>query len=88
MDSPRTFTGENVVEITCHNNPFLIDMIISRFIKLGARLAQEGEFTQRAFLHGKLDLVQAEAIKSLLDRKRKLLLKNHLLNSKEVSRTG
>lgn len=78
MDAPRTFTGDNVIEITCHNNPFLIESLISLFIKKGARLAQEGEFTKRAFLHGKIDLVQAEAINELIGAQTQTALKKSL----------
>lgn len=66
MRAPRTFTGQDVVEITCHNNQFLVEQIIERIIAAGARLAQSGEFTRRAVLHDKLDLVQAEAINELI----------------------
>lgn len=66
MQAPKTFTGENTVEITCHNNPFIIEKIIDLAIANGARLAQKGEFAQRAFLNNKLDLSQAEAINSLI----------------------
>lgn len=66
MQAPKTFTGENVVEITCHNNPFIIEKIISLALSYGARLAHKGEFAQRAFLNNKIDLTQAEAINSLI----------------------
>ena len=66
MHAPRTFTGEPVVEITCHNNPFIIEAIIARLCKLGARHARPGEFTQRAVENGKLDLLQAEALHDLI----------------------
>jgi tRNA modification GTPase len=66
MLAPRTFTGENIVEISCHNNPFIIESIIQEAIKMGARLAQQGEFTRRAVGHGKIDLIQAEAINELI----------------------
>lgn len=66
MHAPKTFTGENVVEITCHNNPFIIEAIIAQAIAAGARMAQEGEFCKRAVLNGKIDLVQAEAINDLI----------------------
>ncbi len=78
MDGPRTFTGQDVVEITCHNNPFLIDAIITQVIKQGARLAQEGEFTKRAYLNGKIDLVQAEAVNELIHANTQLALKQSL----------
>ena len=67
MHAPRTFTGQNVVEITCHNNPFIIESIIKEAISFGARPAQEGEFAKRAFLNGKIDLIQAEAINCLIN---------------------
>ena len=78
MDGPKTFTGDNVIEITCHNNAFLIESIIELLIKKGARLAQEGEFTKRAFLHGKIDLVQAEAINELIGAQTQAALKKSL----------
>lgn len=78
MDGPRTFTGQDVIEITCHNNPFLIDTIISEVIRRGARLAQEGEFTRRAFQAGKLDLMQAEAIHELIGAQTQHALKASL----------
>lgn len=62
MKAPKTFTGQDTVEITCHNNPFIIDRIIEIAIQAGARPAHAGEFTRRAFLNNKLDLVQAEAV--------------------------
>jgi tRNA modification GTPase len=62
MHAPRTFTGQETVEITCHNNPFIVEAIIERAIACGARLAQNGEFTRRAVYNGKMDLVQAESL--------------------------
>lgn len=66
MHSPKTFTGEHTVEITCHNNPFIIEHIIRLLIAHGARPAQEGEFSKRAVMNKKIDLVQAEAINELI----------------------
>lgn len=66
MKAPHTFTGQNVVEITCHNNQFLIEAIIDRALQCGARLASNGEFAQRAVELGKMDLVQAEAMNDLI----------------------
>ena len=60
--SPHSYTGEDVVEISCHGNPLIIDRIIKIFTNLGARVAQRGEFTKRALLNGKIDLLQAEAV--------------------------
>jgi tRNA modification GTPase len=78
MDGPKTFTGQNTIEITCHNNPFIIDAIITQAINNGARAAQEGEFTKRAFLNGKIDLLQAEAINELIHANTQLALKKSL----------
>lgn len=66
MRAPHTFTGQDTVEITCHNNPFIIQEIIAAVIAHGARLADPGEFSKRAVLNGKMDLVQAEAIDELI----------------------
>ncbi len=64
--SPRSYTGEDVIEISCHGSPFIQEQIINACIAHGARLAKPGEFTQRAFLKGKLDLTQAEAVADLI----------------------
>jgi tRNA modification GTPase len=64
--APRSYTGEDVVEISCHGSPFIQQQIITACIKKGGRLAKPGEFTQRAFLNGKLDLAQAEAVADLI----------------------
>jgi tRNA modification GTPase len=63
---PRSFTGEDMVELICHGNPYILQGILSAYIARGARLALPGEFTQRAFLNGKLDLTQAEAIQEIV----------------------
>jgi len=78
MRGPQTFTGQDTVEITCHNNPFIIEKIISKAIENGARIAQSGEFSKRAFLNGKVDLVQAEAINELIHSQTQMALKNSL----------
>lgn len=78
MDGPRSFTGENTVEITCHNNPFIIESILKQAIIHGARLAQPGEFSRRAFLNKKIDLAQAEAIKELIHANTQIALKKSL----------
>lgn len=78
--APRSYTGENVVEISGHGSPFVLEKIIQACIHKGARLAKPGEFTQRAFLNGKLDLTQAEAVADLIasntEAGRKTALKN------------
>ncbi len=63
---PKSYTGEDVVELSCHGSPFIHQQVINACIAKGARLAKPGEFTQRAFLNGKLDLTQAEAVADLI----------------------
>ncbi|HWV67379.1 tRNA uridine-5-carboxymethylaminomethyl(34) synthesis GTPase MnmE [Chitinophaga sp.] len=63
---PRSYTGEDVIEISCHGSPYIQQQIIDATVKAGARLAKPGEFTQRAFLNGKLDLTQAESVADLI----------------------
>ncbi|MFY8004818.1 MAG: tRNA uridine-5-carboxymethylaminomethyl(34) synthesis GTPase MnmE [Chitinophagaceae bacterium] len=63
---PRSYTGENVTEISCHGSPFIQERIIQAAVAMGCRIAKPGEFTQRAFLNGKLDLTQAEAVADLI----------------------
>jgi tRNA modification GTPase len=63
---PRSYTGEDVVEISGHGSPYVLQKIIDACTRAGARIAKPGEFTQRAFLHGKLDLAQAEAVADLI----------------------
>jgi tRNA modification GTPase len=62
MRSPRSYTGEDVVELSCHGSPALLRMVVQWLVTGGARLAAPGEFTRRAFLNGRLDLAQAEAV--------------------------
>jgi tRNA modification GTPase len=64
--NPKSYTGEDVVEIGCHGSPFVQQQVIQACIRKGARLAKAGEFTQRAFLNGKLDLTQAEAVADII----------------------
>ena len=64
--APQSYTGEDVVEISAHGSPVVLDAIVRAAIDAGARLAQPGEFTLRAFLSGKIDLVQAEAVGDLI----------------------
>lgn len=64
---PKSFTGEDIIEISCHGSMLIANQIISLVISLGARLAERGEFSSRAFLNNKIDLVQAEAINSLIN---------------------
>lgn len=64
--SPKSFTKEDTVEISCHGSDYIIRQILKLLVKNGARLARPGEFTQRAFLNGQFDLVQAEAVADLI----------------------
>jgi tRNA modification GTPase len=64
--NPRSYTGENVVEISCHGSTFIQQEIIQLFLKNGCRMADNGEFTMRAFLNGKMDLSQAEAVADVI----------------------
>ena len=64
--NPRSYTGENVVEISCHGSVFIQQEIIQLFIQNGCRMADNGEFTMRAFLNGKMDLSQAEAVADVI----------------------
>ncbi|AGY41082.1 GTPase and tRNA-U34 5-formylation enzyme TrmE [Mesoplasma florum W37] len=73
--SPASFTGENVVEIACHGGILNTQRIINLIIKNGARMANKGEFSQRAFLNNKIDLIQAEGINDLIFAKNELALK-------------
>ncbi len=65
--APHSYTAEDVVEIAAHGSPVVLDFLLRRAISLGARLAEPGEFTERAFLSGRLDLTQAEAVRDLID---------------------
>lgn len=64
--APNSFTGEDVLELQGHGGPVVLDWLLQRVVQLGARLAEPGEFSKRAFLHDKLDLVEAEAIADLI----------------------
>ena len=65
--NPHSFTGENSVEIICHGSPLIANQIIAVLLKNGARMATNGEFSSRAYLNGKIDLVQAEAINDIIN---------------------
>ena len=65
--APHSYTGEHVLELHGHGGPLVLEALVGRALELGARRAQPGEFTQRAFLNDKLDLAQAEAIADLID---------------------
>ena len=65
--APASFTGEHVLELQGHGGAFVLDRVLQRILALGARMARAGEFTERAFLNGKMDLAQAEAVADLID---------------------
>jgi tRNA modification GTPase len=65
--APNSYTAEDLIEIAAHGSPIVLELLLRRALALGARLAEPGEFTQRAFLSGRLDLTQAEAVRDLID---------------------
>ena len=67
FETPRSYTAEDVVEISCHGSPVVLQFCVERAMKAGARLAEPGEFTLRAYLNGRIDLPQAEAVRELID---------------------
>uniref|UniRef100_A0A7V4XSJ7 tRNA modification GTPase MnmE n=1 Tax=Acidobacterium capsulatum TaxID=33075 RepID=A0A7V4XSJ7_9BACT len=67
FQAPRSYTGEDLVEIAAHGSPVVLEMLVRAALAQGARLARPGEFTERAFLSGRLDLTQAEAVRDLID---------------------
>ena len=74
--SPKTFTTEDTVEISGHGGPLVTRLVLETLLAAGARLAEPGEFTQRAFLHGRLDLAQAEAVADLIHARTELALES------------
>jgi tRNA modification GTPase len=75
FQGPRSYTGEDLLEISCHGNPFIAQKVLEDLLVRGCRPAEPGEFTQRAFLHGQMDLSQAEAVMDLIHaRSEKALL--------------
>ena len=67
FQKPQSYTSEDIVEIAAHGSPILLDHLLRRCLAAGARLAEPGEFTQRAFISGRLDLTQAEAVHDLIE---------------------
>lgn len=78
MRAPKTFTGEDTVEIDCHGGIFAMKRVLETVLKNGARLAEPGEFTKRAFLNGRLDLSQAEAVMDVIQAKNEYALKSSM----------
>ena len=67
--SPKSYTGEDVMEISCHGNPNIVLAVINEILSFGAVLAEPGEYTRRAYLNGKIDLLQAESVALLIESK-------------------
>ena len=76
MKGPKSFTAEDTVEINCHGGVLLLNRILELVIKSGARLAEPGEFTKRAFLNGRMDLSEAEAVMDIIHAQNELALKS------------
>ena len=81
MKSPNSYTGENVVEVNCHGGVVSTNSVLNQIIRAGARLAEPGEFTKRAFLNGRIDLSQAEAVMDIITAKTELSMKSAMLQS-------
>lgn len=81
MKGPKSFTAEDVIEINCHGGVTSTNKVLENVIKAGARLAEPGEFTKRAFLNGRIDLSQAEAVMDLINAKTDLAMKSALMQS-------
>ncbi|MCX5848632.1 MAG: tRNA uridine-5-carboxymethylaminomethyl(34) synthesis GTPase MnmE [Deltaproteobacteria bacterium] len=69
MRKPRSFTGEDIIEINCHGSPLIVQSILTQLEELGCRLARPGEFSERAFLNNRIDLSQAEALAAMISAK-------------------
>lgn len=78
MRAPRTYTGEDTVEINCHGGLFIVQKVLEVVLKYGARMAEPGEFSKRGFLNGKMDLSKAEAVMDLIHSKSEYAYKNSL----------
>ncbi|MGG7165685.1 tRNA uridine-5-carboxymethylaminomethyl(34) synthesis GTPase MnmE [Clostridium ihumii] len=81
MKGPRSFTAEDVVEINCHGGVIATNRVLEAVVKAGARIAEPGEFTKRAFLNGRIDLSQAEAVIDIINAKTELSMKSALMQS-------
>jgi len=78
--SPNSYTGEDIVEISCHGNPLIVRVIIERCVQLGAKIAEPGEYTKRAFLNNKISLSQAESVGALISSKSKEAIIQNIKN--------
>ena len=81
MKGPKSFTAEDVIEINCHGGALSTNKVLEEVIKSGARLAEPGEFTKRAFLNGRIDLTQAEAVMDIIRAKTELSMKSAMIQS-------
>jgi len=81
MKGPRSFTAEDVVEVNCHGGVVSTGRVLEEIIKAGARIAEPGEFTKRAFLNGRIDLSQAEAVMDIIRAKTDLSMKSAVMQS-------
>ncbi|MCK9230571.1 MAG: tRNA uridine-5-carboxymethylaminomethyl(34) synthesis GTPase MnmE [Syntrophales bacterium] len=84
MRGPHSYTGEDVLEISCHGNPLILGTVLESVLKLGVRIAEPGEFTKRAFLNNRIDLAQAEAVAELITTRTDRGLKHALYTMKGV----
>lgn len=84
MRGPYSYTGENVVEINCHGGVVATNRVLNEIVKTGIRLAEPGEFTKRAFLNGRIDLSEAEAVIDIINAKTELSMKSAIMQSKGV----
>lgn len=84
MKGPRSFTAEDTIEINCHGGVVATNKVLETVIRQGARLAEPGEFTKRAFLNGRIDLSQAEAVIDIITSKTELSMKSALMQSEGV----
>ena len=82
MRGPRSYTAEDVVEIHCHGGHYICQVILNLLISRGVRIAEPGEFTKRAFLNGRLDLSQAEAVMDVIQSKSEIALENSICQLK------
>lgn len=82
MKGPRSYTGENVIEVNCHGGVVATNRVLNQIVKAGARIAEPGEFTKRAFLNGRIDLSQAEATMDIIKAKTELSMKSAMMQSK------
>lgn len=78
MKAPRTYTREDTVEINCHGGAFMVKKILMTVVETGARIAEPGEFTKRAFLNGRIDLSEAEAVMDLISAKNEFALQSSI----------